>query len=216
MSRYTEHTIEQGTDEWFELRLGRLTSSNAAKMLATKASSGEAAERRNLRVKMVLERLTGKIEQDAWTSRPMQRGSELEPFALATYEAITGSMVERVGFLAMTDVRAGASPDGMVRGGIVEVKCPLAATHLGYLKSGEIPGNYMAQCLHLLWVTGLEFVDWMSYHPDFPEQLQTKLIRVPYAAEEIDAYEAKALEFLGEVDVEEELVREMAYGKAAA
>lgn len=224
MSRHrghsTEHNVEQGTDEWFELRLGRLTSSHAAKMLATKASSGEAAERRNLRVKMVLERLTGKIEQDAWTSRPMQRGTEMEPLAIAAYEAMTGSMVERIGFLAMDDARAGASPDGIVgeigpesNGGVVEVKCPLAATHLGYLKSGEIPGNYMAQILHLLWVTGAEFVDWMSYHPDFPETLQTKLIRVPYNEGDVATYGAKALEFLGEVNVEEQLVREMAFGK---
>ncbi len=214
MARHTEWAVEQGTDEWFALRLGRLTSSVAADMLA-EIKSGEAASRRNLRVKLVLERITGKIEEDGWTSRPMQRGTELEPAALATYEALTGSVVERVGFLAMNDVQAGASPDGIVDGGIVEVKCPLAATHLGYLKSGKVPGNYMAQCLHLLWVTGFTFCDWMSHHPDFPEELQTKIIRVPYVAEEIAEYEARALAFIGEVAVEEKLVREMAYGEAA-
>ncbi len=215
MSRYTEHNVEQGTDEWFAARLGRLTSSRAAEMLTTKQSSGEAAGRKNLRVKLMLERITGRVSENGYKSAAMQRGTEMEPEALAAYEALTGSMVTTVGFLAMNSALAGASPDGLVDGGIVEAKCPQDATHLSYLKSGKIPHNYLAQCWHLLWVTRLEFVDWFSYAPDWPDgpnDLRIKLVRVPYVAEEIDAYGAKALEFLGEVDVEEQLVREMAYG----
>lgn len=219
MSRYTEHNVEQGTDEWQALRAGRLTSSRAADS-QRQVKSGESKLRRNLRVKLAVERIVGgRVDPSEWSSKSADRGHEMEPVTLAAYEAITGSMVTRVGFLAMNSVLAGASPDGFVdegnQRGIVEAKSPLMGTHYEYLKHG-IPGDHKLQCLHLLWVSGLAFCDWVSHHPEFPESLRTKIVRVPYVAEEIDAYEAKALEFLGEVDVEEQLVREMAYGKAGA
>ena len=218
-ARYTEHHVEQGTDAWFEARLGRLTGSKASEMLSTKQSSGEAAGRKNLRAKLMLERITGRASENSYKSKAMERGTQMEPEALAAYEAMTGQMVTRVGFLAMNSVLSGASPDGLVDGGIVEAKCPQDATHLGYLKSGKVPGNYLAQCWHLLWVTGLDFVDWFSYAPDWPDgpnDLRIKLVRVPYVDAEIDAYGEKALEFLGEVDAEEQIVREMAWGKVEA
>ena len=217
-ARYTEHHIEQGTDEWHALRLGRLTSSRAADMLR-EIKSGEAAQRRNLRVKLAVERITeGYVPESSWSSKSMDRGHDLEPVAIAAYEAITGSMVTKVGFLSMSDQMAGASPDGFVyddgEQGIVEVKNPLLATHFGYLKNG-IPGDYLAQCRHLLWVTGMPFCDWVSHHAGFPAEIQTKIVRV-YHDEGVEEYGEKAREFLAEVAVEAELVREMAWGKAEA
>lgn len=212
---YTVHNVEQRSDEWFALRLGRLTSSHAADMLA-EIKSGEAAARRNLRVKLVLERITGRVDEDGWTSKPMQRGLETEPKALAAYEAITGNFTDSCGFVTRDGVMAGASPDGVVDdfAGIVEAKCPLAATHLEYIKTGKIPTKYLSQITHLLWVTDAEWCDWISYHPDFPDHLRAKLIRIKRADVDIKSYEAKALEFLGEVDVEERLVRNLEYGNA--
>jgi hypothetical protein len=214
VSRYTEHNVEQGTEEWHALRRGRLTSSRAADSQRW-VKSGESKLRRNLRVKLAVERITGAHADPAsWSSKPMERGHELEPVAIAAYEAIMGTMVERVGFLSFGGIMAGASPDGMVDGGMVEVKNPLMATHYEYLKHG-IPGDYLVQCQHLLWITGLPWCDWVSHHAGFPPEIQTTIVRVSNNAD-VDAYGAKALEFLGEVDVEEQKVREMAYGKVTA
>ena len=202
------HDAKQGTPEWIAIRAGKLTSSAAGDMVA-EVSSGEAAARRNLRIRLAIERITGGGDEDGFTSRPMQRGHELEPMALGTYEAITGNFVSSCGFVEMEGIAAGASPDGVIGDfdGIVEVKCPLAAEHLRVLRGGKIKKAYEAQCAHLLWVTGAEWCDWVSYHPRFPKDLRLK--RVRFSRNVVDEYEAKAREFLGEVDYEVKAIREL-------
>jgi len=211
--RFQELDHEHRSELWYASRLGRLNSSDAADMLAS-IKSGEAAGRRNLRVRLVLERITGTIDPAGWTSKPTQRGLDMEPEALAIYEAMTGNMLRAPGYVQCTEHMAGASPDGVIGAfeGIAEVKCPLAATHLEYLKTGRVPANYQAQVIHQLWVTGAMWADWMSYHPDFPEPLRCKLVHIKRDDQALRAYEAQALEFLGEVDVEEQLIRGMSYG----
>ena len=127
--------------------------------------SGEAASRRNLRVKIMLERITGAIADDGWSSKAMDRGREMEPAAVQAYEALQGVIVSTVGFVSIDGVEAGASPDGLVgSNGVVEAKCPLSGTHLEYLRSGKIPGGYFQQCRHLLWVTGRDWIEEHSIH----------------------------------------------------
>lgn len=203
-------TCAQRSDEWFAARLGRLTGSVAGDMLAT-IKSGEAAARRNLRVRLVLERITGRSQDRGFISQAMQDGIDREAEALSVYEALSGAMVSPVGFIARRDIAAGVSPDGLVGDldGMVEVKCPTPAIHLEYLKTGVIPKDYRAQIVHGLWVTGLRWCDWMSYQPDFPEPLQTKLVRVARDESEVSAYGTAALAFLAEVDREVEAVRTM-------
>lgn len=205
------HDVEQVSDEWFALRLGKLTSTGAADMLA-EIKSGEAASRRNLRCKIMLERITGAIADDGWSSKAMDRGLEMEPAAIQAYEALQGVIVRTVGFVTIDGVAAGASPDGLVGDdGLIEAKCPLAATHLGFLKTPGKPTNaYLQQCRHLLWVTGRDWCDWVSFHPNFPESLRSRIVRIKRDDVDIPAYEERALEFLAEVDVEEEMVRGMA------
>jgi len=108
------HVIEQRTHEWFTLRLGRLTASDAKDMLAT-IKSGEAAARRDLRMRLVCERLTGQPAEDTYTNADMQRGVELEGAALQAYQSRTGQLVDtRVGFISHDDCAAGCSPDGVI------------------------------------------------------------------------------------------------------
>ncbi|MEK9723283.1 MAG: YqaJ viral recombinase family protein [Rhodospirillaceae bacterium] len=110
----TTHVVQQRTPEWFALRLGRLTASDAKDMLAV-IKSGEAAARRDLRMRLVCERLTGQPSEDTYTNADMQRGVDLEPEARRAYEAHTGQLVDtRVGFISHDDCAAGCSPDGVV------------------------------------------------------------------------------------------------------
>ena len=85
---------------------------------------------------------------------------------------------------------------------VVELKCPEWAAHWGYIQTGTIGKDYVAQICHGFMVTGCESLDWMSYHPDYPEKLQHVLIphlRADWQSE-IDAYAKAAAMFMAEVE----------------
>ena len=199
---------EQRSPEWFLARLGRLTGSRAADMLST-IKSGEAAARRDLRTQLVVERLTQTLQEDAFVNAAMQRGVDLEPAAFAAYEALTGLVAQRTGFLAHNTLAIGCSLDGHVGDfdGICEFKCPKSATHLRYLREGKVPADYLPQITHNLWVSGASWCDFLSYDDRFPVTLQTFLVRVERDDAAIAAYAEKALAFLAEVDREVLAVR---------
>lgn len=201
---FTVIECAQRTPEWVAARLGRLTSSKADAMLATLKSGGESAGRRNLRVQLVLERLTGKPQERAFQSSAMQHGADKEEAARLAYEALTGQFVEQTGFVQHNELMAGASLDGHVGSfeGLIEIKAPLPATHLDYLRTGKVPTDYYRQCLHAMWLTGAKWCDWFSYCDEFPDGKQMKLVRIERNEAEIVEYDKKARAFLSEVDAE--------------
>jgi hypothetical protein len=192
---------EQRSSAWHAARLGKLTGSRAADAFATLKGKGEAASRRNLRVQLVLERLTGMAQDHGFVTRAMERGIQLEPEARGAYEAETGILVRSVGFVAHDDLAAGCSPDGLTHDGLIEIKCPGAAAHLEYLRGG-LPQEYRTQLLHGLWVTGATWGDFVSFHPQFPEPLQLKVTRLYAKDVDLPAYELAVRFFLKELDQE--------------
>lgn len=200
---FTVITADQRSPQWFQARLGRLTGSRAADMLAT-IKTGEAAARRDLRMQLVCERLTQTLQEDSFVNGAVQRGTDLEPAAFRAYEALTGELAERTGFLAHDSLPIGCSLDGHVGdfAGILEVKCPKSATHLRYLRHGGVPADYLPQIMHNLWVSGAAWADFLSFDDRFPPPLQTFLVRVQRTALDLASYEAKARTFLAEVDRE--------------
>lgn len=206
--KVTYHDVDQRSPEWQALRLGRLTASRAGDMAAT-IKTGEAAARRNLRVQLVLERLTNRSHDRGYLSGPMQDGIDREPIAIARYMAHSAMVVEPVGFIACDDLMVGCSPDGFVGDGFVSIKCPTPAIHLEYMRTGEVPRDYFLQIVHEVWLSGREWCDFVSFQPDFPEPLQLKVVRVVVGASAVQAYAEKALAFLQEVDTEVAAVRTM-------
>ncbi len=208
---FTIITADQRSPEWFQARLGRLTGSRAGDMLAS-IKSGEAAARRDYRLQLVCERLTGAMQEDAFVSKDMLRGVEKEPEAFSAYEALTGQVVQRSGFLTHVEHMMGCSLDGHLDGftGIIELKVPRSATHLRYLRGGVMPPEHLPQVTHNLLVTGAEFCDFLSYDDRFMPPLQTFLVRIHRADVDLAGYEKKALAFLAEVDHECEAIRTMA------
>jgi hypothetical protein len=196
---------EQKSPEWHAARLGRLTASCVADAFAT-IKSGEAAGRRNLRVQLVLERITGRVQDSGFQSAEMKRGIELEPDARIAYEAHTGCFVEPVGFIAHDELMAGCSPDGLTATGGIEIKCPGAAAHLDYIRGG-LPRAYFLQSVHGLWLTGRAWWDFVSYHPEFPEALRLKITRIHANKVDLTAHELAVRLFLDEVYREEQAVR---------
>lgn len=203
MRNFTIIDAPQRSIEWFAARAGRLTGSRAKDMLAT-IKSGEAAARRDLRTQLVVERLTGTPQEDSYINATMQWGIDHEDAAFAAYEALTGQVATRSGFLAHTDLMAGCSLDGHVGDfdGLLEVKCPKSATHLGYLRSSTLPAEHQAQVLHNLWITGASWCDFLSYDPRFPAHLQTVLIHYVPQPALLTEYADKAAKFLDEVQRE--------------
>lgn len=178
-------------------------------MLA-KIKTGEAAARRDLRYKLIAERLSGQTQEDGYVNPAMQWGIDHEAEAIAAYETATGHMVQAIGFCEHDRLAAGTSPDGFVgQDGIVSIKCPKTATHIRYLRDGGEPSEHVAQNTHELWLTGRAWIDFVSYDPRMPENLRLCLVRVTRTPEQLNAYEAEVLAFLGEIDLECAALRTM-------
>lgn len=216
--RFTIINAEQRSPEWYAARVGRLTGSVASDMLATIKSGGEAAGRRNLRLRLVLERMTGKSQESDFVSPAMQAGIDREAAAFAAYEALTGDVAIRTGFLAHTSLMAGCSLDGHIGQftKLLSIKCRQPAAHYEFLKTGKVPGDALAQIRHELWITDALEHDYFSWNPDFPEAMQSRVVTVKREAADVSAYEAAALAFLAEVDTEVAAMDTLSKGWAVA
>lgn len=192
--------MEQRSDEWFKERLGKVTASRIADVIA-EIKTGEAAARADYKTELVCERLTGK-PTESFTNVHMERGIELEPFARAWYEVETGIFVREVAFCNHpTIAMSGASPDGLVNDdGLVEIKCPKSKTHLHTLISKTIPRKYVYQMQWQMACTGRKWNDFVSYCPEMPEELQLFVKRLERDDNLIAELEAKVIQFLTEVD----------------
>lgn len=210
MSRYITCPHAQGTPEWLHDRLGLVTGSVVSAVFAT-VKSGEAATRINLRMDLLLERITGQAAAGFAGNTDMAWGTEQEPFARMAYEKATGLDVSESGFLYLPSTQAGCSLDGQVwdgsRRGILEIKCPKSATHYKYLLANKMPTEYLPQITHNLWITGDAFADFMSYDPRMPVELQQFHIRVERDDAAVQAHAAGVLQFLMELDADEKKMR---------
>jgi putative phage-type endonuclease len=192
-------TIEQGSELWFQMRLGKITASRITDVIA-QVKSGEAAGRENYRIELVCERLTGK-PTEGFTNAHMERGTELEPFARAWYEVETGEFVKQVPFVDHPTIKnAGASPDGIIGEGLIEIKCPMAKTHIKYLLEDRVPAKYMPQMAWQMACTHSKWVDFVSYCPELPQDMQMFIKRYERDDAYIAELEAKVIEFDTEVE----------------
>lgn len=192
--------IEQGSLEWFQARLGKVTASRVSDVMA-KTRSGPAASRKNYMMELLCQRLTGQREE-GFTSAAMQRGVDLEPLARSAYEIATGQDVNEASFIVHPDISGlGASPDGLVGdSGLLEVKCPNTAQHVACLQSGEPDSTYWWQMQCQMACTGRDWCDFASFDDRMPEELQLFVARVHRDNQAIADIETECLEFLGELE----------------
>lgn len=192
--------VTQGSPEWFAQRVGKLTASRLADVLA-KVKAGEAAGRANYRAELVAERLTGK-SAESFTNAAMKWGTECEPLARAAYEAEFGLLVTEVGMIPHPTIpMSGASPDGLVStDGLIEIKCPETKAHIDALLSKSAPAKYIPQMQWQMACTGRAWCDFVSFDPRMPADLQMFVCRVMRDDDLIRAYEAEAVAFLAEVE----------------
>lgn len=192
--------MEQRSEEWFAARLGKVTASRVADVIATRKGQ-ESTARAKYRLQLATERLTNK-KVDAFFNQAMQDGIDREPMAREIYEHLVETQVEEVGFIDHPNIAmAGASPDGLVNDdGIIEIKCPIETTHTTNLLEKRLPLKYKPQVQFQLATTGRQWCDFISYNPNFEPRLQLIVIRVERDDEYIEMLEVKIKEFLGEVE----------------
>ncbi len=192
--------FEQGLDEWFAARAGKVTASRVADVLA-KIKEGESASRKNYKADLVAERLT-KQKTLGFSSTAMQWGVETEHQARAAYEVTTGDFVEQIAFVDHPAiVNFGCSPDGLVGDdGLIEIKCPNTATHLEYLEADAPPKKYFIQMQAQMSATGRKWCDFVSFDPRLPDGLELLIVRVNRDDKYIKIMEDEVSKFLQEVD----------------
>jgi putative phage-type endonuclease len=199
--------IEQRSEAWFQARLGKVTASAVADVLA-KTKTGVSASRGNYLIKLAIQRVTGQIEE-SYTNEAMQWGIDNEDQARVAYEVASGNFVDQVGFVDHEIIDwFGCSPDGLVdTDGLVEIKCPNSATHWEYFKTKEVPKKYFIQMQAQMSCTGRKWCDFVSFDPRMPERSQLLIIRVPRDNTFIDLMETEVMEFLIEVFDEVQLMK---------
>lgn len=191
----------QRTDDWFNDRLGKVTASCVAKVMAKLKSGAPGADRQNYKAQLVTERLTGK-PTESFQNAAMLRGIELEPQARAMYSFATGHDVTEIGFVGHPVIEmAGASPDGLCGStGLVEIKCCGAARHIEVLTGDNPEDRYIKQIQFQMACTGRDWCDLAYFNPDLPEEMQLKVLRIERDAAAIEEMESEIVAFLAEVD----------------
>jgi len=191
--------MEQRTDEWFAARLGCVTASRTAELMA-KTKSGYSASRANYMAQLITERLT-QTKADGFSSAAMNWGTETEPQARLAYEMMTGSDVVEDGFVLHPAIAGfGASPDGLVGDdGLIEIKCPNSATHIDTLLSEKVPAKYITQMQVQMLCTGRQWCDFVSFDPRLPGDMTYWCKRVEADYERHVEIENEVQKFLAEM-----------------
>jgi hypothetical protein len=164
------HQCDQGSADWYRLRLGVPTASEFDKIIT---STGKlSAQSRAYAHRLAAERLLNRTLLDLGNMEWIERGKDLEPQAARMYEFDQDCRTLPVGFITSDCGRFGASPDRIVvnQPGAVEIKCPAPHTHLGYLVDG-FGRDYFVQAQGQIYVADLEWVDRYSFHPEMPPAL---------------------------------------------
>lgn len=191
--------MEQRSDEWFKARLGKVTASAVADVMA-KTKSGYGASRANLMAKLITERLTGQ-PAESYTNGAMQWGIDNEDTARAAVAFYLGQEIHEVGFIEHpTIMDFGASPDGLIGSdGMLEIKCPNTATHLAYLRERQIPQKYLLQMQTQMVCADRKWNLFVSFDPRLPIRLQMFSQRVERDNDLIAEIESEVQKFLREM-----------------
>lgn len=193
-------TIDQRSDAWHALRIGKVTASRIKDVMA-KTKTGYGASRKNYMAELLVERMTGQ-KADSYINAAMQHGIDTEAEARAAYEVEKFVAVTECGFYICPDIpQSGASPDGLVDAdGLVEIKCPNTATHIDTLLSGTIDDGYIKQMQWQMYCTGRKWCDFVSYDNRMPEHLRLFVKRVDRDDKLIEEIKAEVVKFLSELE----------------
>jgi exodeoxyribonuclease (lambda-induced) len=200
---------QQRSTAWFQAHCGNVSASGMEAVLDFTQKGAAGAKRKTYFRQKFAELCTGIAIQDNYVSREMLIGIEREPLGIAAYESEEGLMVDTIGFALHDSIpRFGCSPDGLVGDeGLIELKCPLAGTHLQYILDGVIPDLYLSQIRAQLCVTGRAWCDFVSFCPEVPKPARLMVIRFPKIDADMELVAEAVQKFNGEVDAAVEKLR---------
>lgn len=192
--------LDQGSDAWFEARIGRITASRIKDVMA-KTKTGYATSRSNYAAELMLERVTGQ-RASSYTNASMQWGTDTEPLARLAFSDAMGVDVQEVGFIQHPTIEnSGASPDGLIGGNaILEIKCPNTATHCQWAMMGEVPPEHRLQMMWQLACTDRSVGYFCSFDHRMPEGSELFVRRIARDDLLIKQIEAEVIAFDQEVD----------------
>lgn len=159
------YNIEQGTQEWLNLRAGCITASNFKSLVTSRGEKTASSTRDTYLNQVIAERLSGR-PVDTFKNADMERGNEREGVARELFAAIMEVDVKEVGFHLHDDYDIGCSPDGLFSDTGVEIKSPRASTHIRYMRSKKLPAEYVQQVQLSMWLLEVDRYFFFSYHPD--------------------------------------------------
>lgn len=207
--------ISQGTPEWYQLRLGKVTASRVADIIRKGKSGAVSMSRARYLGELVAERLTG-TPTNSFKSSDMEWGNFTEPQARDAYAFYHDAELIEVAFVDHPSIHmAGASPDRLVgRDGLLEVKCPATHTHIATLLGAPIDPDYLTQMQWQMACTGRAWCDWVSFDPRIPDEMRLFVKRVERDDARIRQLEQDVTDFLAEVRLTVDRLRRL-YGMAA-
>jgi hypothetical protein len=169
------HDITQNSPDWYNIRAGKATASQFSRIITASGKPSSSAEK--YAYECIAEIYMGHPIEKNFSSRDMEHGNLYEGEAISAYEMITGFKIQHGGFFTDDNQFYGASPDVRIYDGdklvgVAEIKCPQVPTHIEYFMMGDkINPAYMQQVQGHLLVTGCDWCDWFSYHPELPPAL---------------------------------------------
>jgi hypothetical protein len=202
------HDIEQNTDEWLNLRAGKITGSGISKIMAKFGQAfGDPAKK--YAVQIAIEQITGSPSGSGYSNEHMERGHEQEPLARMLYEEEYFCTVSNGGFFDLGDL--GCSPDGLVNNdGLLEIKSVIASTHYERIRKQSYDTTYKWQLASNLKMTGRDWIDFISYCQDFPEgkQIFVHRLRKDDFKEEFEMMDERIPQFINIVkEAKERILR---------
>ena len=200
------HDVSQNSEEWFNLRVGMVTTSNFGKFMANYGKSfGEPAMR--YAFKIAKEQVMGvKDEEDSYTNKHIENGHIWEPIAKEEYEQRTFSNVLNGGFCQSSKYKnVGGSPDGLVgNNGGIEIKSVIDWTQRNTIKRGTFDPAYKWQILGNIWLCGLDWLDFISYGYTYTDDKKLFIHRVhkDEYQDEINKIEPRLNQFIEAIENE--------------
>ncbi len=190
-----DRSFDQGSELWREAKAGTPSSSNFAKIITTKGQPSKSAE--GYMFQLVAELLLGYMEE-GYQSAAMEEGKAREAESRALCELVLGAEIQQVGVVYKNDQKnVLCSPDGIIDGKEgLELKNPLAKTHIEYMLKDKVPTKYFQQLQGSLWVCGFDTYHFCSYFPGLP-----LFHKVVHRDEKfIQALETEMIKFLRELN----------------
>lgn len=190
------HTHEQGSPEWLQARKGCITGSRFKDAREKLAKGGHSKACLQYAMDTARERCGGTVPPK-FQNAAMRTGTEQEPLARMHYEAMTGNLVQEVGFITTDDGLFGLSPDGLIGDdGVLEVKTMVSSdTLFTAVADGDISA-YIDQCNGYLWLLGRQWVDLCLWAPDLESLgLHCTIRRIHRDEAAIEALESDLMAF---------------------